>query len=319
MTVQRSETLPIAAVERTVMAATVLEVAHRLDILTELAGATGHTAKQVADRRRLDERATQVLLDALVEIGIVERNESGYRAHAELPGLLATMRTGTETLGRRVRTGEPALSGDRPDEAGVLYEELVGLLGTFFAQVAGEIAERLAAPRLRILDVGAGAAPWSRAIAKREPTCTVDALDLPPVVPITRQAVTDAGLDDRFHYIEADILADDLVADRYDLVLAANLCHLFAPKTTEHVIGKLVTAARPGGTVAIIDAVPDHDAPERRRYVALYAAGLLTRTASGRVHTSDEYARWLRGAGARDVTRHDCTHFPATMIRAQAP
>lgn len=310
-------TLPVASVECTVMARAVLEVADRLGILAEIAGTGSRTVTQVADRRGLDVRATEVLLDALVEIEIVERDGSGYRADPGLPGLVRAMGTVTDALESRVRTGEPALSGDRPDEAGILYAGVVDLLGTFFAEVAPEAAELLAAPRLRILDAGAGTAPWSRAIVERETTCTVDALDLPRVVDATRKAVADAGLEDRFRYIEADILDDDLASDRYDLVLAANLCHLFDPTTTERVIRKLVTAARPDGTVAIIDVVPEHDAPDRRRYVALYAAGLLTRTSSGGVHTFGDYARWLRGAGARDVTRHDCRRFPTTVIRAQ--
>lgn len=318
MTGQPSTTLPLAPVERVVVGNAVLVVADRQGILGAIAAGGSRTAGQVADELDIDEHATRVLLDALAEVGIVESNASGYQAHPGLPGLVGAMSTVTDTLGERVRTGQPHLSGDRPDEAGALYEGLVELLGAFFGEVAAEAAERLAAPRLRILDAGAGTAPWSRAIVRREPTCTVDAVDLPPVLPATRRAVADSGLEDRFHLVAADILADDLLTDRYDLVLAANLCHLFAPSTAGRVIGKLVSAAAPGGSVAIVDTVPEHDAADRRRYVALYAAGLLTRTASGGVHAFADYARWLQDAGAREVTRHDCTRFPTTIIRGRA-
>lgn len=319
MTGRTSATLPVAPVESVAVGNAVLTVAEQSGILAELAGSGSRTAGQVADGLGLDERATQVLLDALVEVEIVERQGFGYRAHPGLSRIVRAMGTVADALGRRVRTGEPALSGDRPEEAGPLYEGLVGMLGTFFSEVAQEAAELLAAPRLQILDAGAGTAPWSRAIVRREPTCTVDALDLPQVLPATRKAVADAGFEQRFRYLEADVLDDELAADRYDLVLAANLCHLFDPPTAERVIGKLASATRRGGSVAIVDAVPDHDDPDRRRYVALYAAGLLTRTASGRVHTFDDYRRWLRDAGACNIVRHDCTRFPTSVIVAQVP
>ena len=128
------------------MAHAVLDVADRLGILADLAGAAGRTAGRVADRRGLDARATQVLLDALVEIGSVERNGSGYRAHPELPGL---------------------------------FGGLVGLLGAFFATVAAEVAELLAAgSRLTTARLhGAVPAPASRMRSRGRAL----ALDPPPV------------------------------------------------------------------------------------------------------------------------------------------
>jgi hypothetical protein len=57
----------------------------------------------------------------------------------------------------------------------------------------------------RILDVGAGAAPWSLAIARRNPRCRVTALDLGAVLAVTRRAVATAGQADRFDYISGDV------------------------------------------------------------------------------------------------------------------
>ncbi|MDZ7673757.1 MAG: class I SAM-dependent methyltransferase [Acidimicrobiales bacterium] len=311
-----SPTPPVAPVERVVLGHSVLTVANQLGILDQIAGAGPLTARHVAADLDLDSAAVRVLLDALVEIDIIERDGTNYRVHPRLPDILRQMTPISDVLGQRILTGAPRLSGDRPDEAGSLYEGLVGLLGEFFADAAEEVAELLAAPELRILDVGAGAAPWSRAIARRERTCHIDAVDLPGVVDRTRRAVADAGLTDQFRCIEADFLDAELTP-RYDLVLAANICHLFDATTTEALIARLASTARPAGTLAIIDTVPDHADSDRRRDAALYAAGLLTRTATGRVHTVDDYTCWLRHAGAVEITRQDCGRFPTTVIRAQ--
>ena len=62
------------------------------------------------------------------------------------------------------------------------------------ARISEAPADLLAQPGLRVLDIGAGAAPWSLAIAAREPGSTVKAVDLPAVMRSTRTAVRKAGL-----------------------------------------------------------------------------------------------------------------------------
>jgi hypothetical protein len=52
---------------------------------------------------------------------------------------------------------------------------------------------------------GAGAAPWSLAIARRNPRCRVTALDLGAVLAVTRRAVATAGQADRFDYVSGDV------------------------------------------------------------------------------------------------------------------
>lgn len=304
---------PATAVEGVVAADAVLRTADELGLLDHLARGPMSPA-DLADSAGHDADAVAVLLDALVALGIVECGQEGVRAHPELPALVTTMRTALGTLPERVRTGQPRLAGDRPGEAGELYGRLAAPLGAFFGEVAEEVADVLAAPGLRVLDVGAGAAPWSRAIARRHATTHVTAVDLEPVLSTTRAAIAGDGLTSQFEATARDLLADPLPGGDHDLVVAANLCHLFDGPTSARIVRRLAAAARPGGTVAIIDALPDHADPQHRRSVALYAAGLLTRTATGGVHPCAAYSQWLHAAGCVQVQRHDCTAFPISLI-----
>lgn len=307
---------PLAAVEAVVAADAALRTAEQLGLLAAIARGPA-SADELADGRDAD--AVAIVLDTLVALGLAAHDVEGYRAHPDLPSLVATMRTGLEALPDRVRTGQPRLAGNRPGEAAELYGELAAPLGTFFRDVAEEVADVVAAPGLSILDVGAGAAPWTRAIAAREPTAQVVAVDLPGVLPRTRAAVADDGLGEQFTFAECDVLAEPLPGDDHDLVLAANLCHLFDAATAARLVRRLAGAVRPDGTVAIVDAVPEHDDPQRRRSVALYAVGLLTRTATGGVHPLSDYASWLLAAGSDQVQRHDCERFPTSLITARIP
>lgn len=313
----RASAPPVTAVERVVAAEAVLRTAEELGLLAAVS--EGPVTATAASRHDdLDPDAVAVVLDGLVALGVVEHDDTGYRAHRHLPALVARMRAGLSTLPERVRSGCPRLAGDRPCEAGELYGSLAAPLGAFFADVAEEVADLLAAPGLRVLDVGAGAAPWSRALARRHTSTRVVAVDLAPVVPTTRAAVDDDGLDGQFDVVAADVLTEPLPGTDHDLVVAANLCHLFDAGKAARLVRRLVAAARPGGTIAIIDALPDHPDPDRRRSVALYAAGLLTRTATGGVHPFADYASWLRAAGCTQVERDDCTSFPTSLVTARA-
>jgi methylase of polypeptide subunit release factors len=91
-------------------------------------------------------------------------------------------------------------------------------MSVIFRRTAGTVAQLLA-PAGRVLDVGAGAAPWSIALALADPAATVTALDLPSVLPVTRAEVQAAGLANRFTFSPADILTSPIEPGGYDLIL----------------------------------------------------------------------------------------------------
>jgi ubiquinone/menaquinone biosynthesis C-methylase UbiE len=165
----------------------------------------------------------------------------------------------------------------------------------------------------RILDVGAGAAPWSLALARRDPRCHVTALDFASVLASTRQAVDEAGCTDRFDYVAGNAFEVSLRPATYDLVLLGNLCHLFDPHANRRLIGRLRPAIQPGGRIAVIDVLPSPD-PAARRSVQLYAAGLMTRTSSGGVHGKESYMAWLEEAGFLDIHVQEASRTPPISV-----
>ena len=169
------------------------------------------------------------------------------------------------------------------------------------------VAERAASllpPAAWVLDAGAGAAPWSLAVAARDPSSVITAVDVPAVVPATHRAVRDAGLQRQFRFLAGDLFRVELGRGVYDLAIAGNLCHLFDEAANRRLLGRLYGALRPGGTLAIVDVIPDGHEQARPRWVALYELGLLLRTAGGRVHPLAAYLGWLRDAGFQPPERH---------------
>jgi ubiquinone/menaquinone biosynthesis C-methylase UbiE len=272
----------------------------------------------VAGACGLSERGAQALLAALAGLRLVERQENGrYRPAsaglASFGSVLGSWRSISPAL-----QGEPLRGGDTVAGAESLYPGLVAQLGTMFAESAERAAELLAEPGQRVLDVGAGAAPWSIALARRDPRCRVTAVDLPGVLQQTRLAVTAEKLESRYRLVPGDAFHIEMAAgEAYDLVLAANLFHLFDEQANRKLIRRLAGSLRLGGRIAIVDVVPNErlDGP---RAAVLYGLGLLQRTATGTIYPYSAYRRWLEEVGFEEARRRAIGGpLPLTLITAR--
>jgi SAM-dependent methyltransferase len=294
---------PLASLTEAFAAAAALQTAGRLGVLARLDGGPA-TATELAGACAISERGARLLLGALAGLGLAEGVEGGtWRAALpDLAGLAGTVGIWAH-LDEALREDRPPVPGDTPDGAAALYPEVVGHLGAMLAGVA-ERAASLLPPAAWVLDAGAGAAPWSLAVAARDPSSVITAVDVPAVVPATHRAVRDAGLQRQFRFLAGDLFRVELGRGVYDLAIAGNLCHLFDEAANRRLLGRLYGALRPGGTLAIVDVIPDGHEQARPRWVALYELGLLLRTAGGRVHPLAAYLGWLRDAGFQPPERH---------------
>ncbi|HEU5447926.1 MAG TPA: class I SAM-dependent methyltransferase, partial [Acidimicrobiia bacterium] len=124
---------------------------------------------------------------------------------------------------------------------------IVDSLATLFAPAASTAAEQLAGgEHRRVLDLGAGAAPWTIAIAERDASCRITAVDLPPVIESTRRAASAAHCDNRFEFVAGDLFDVELDTGHFDLVVAGNLCHLFDEATNRRLFHRIVEWLAPG-------------------------------------------------------------------------
>lgn len=224
-----------------------------------------------------------------------------------------------ESLETVLRDDGPAISADTPAGAKALYRDVVAGLGAWLAPLAERAADQLAAPGLHVLDVGAGGAPWSLALARRDPTTPVTAVDLPAVLPVTWHAVAESGRAAQFEYLAGDLFTIEWEPSVYDLAIAGNVCHLFGETANRGLLRRLFGALRPGGTLAILDVVPSErlDGP---RSAMLYVLGLLLRTGEGSAYPFSTYVAWLRAAGYEAIERVDLAGAPPiTLITARRP
>ena len=308
---------PLAYLGEAVAAAAVVQTAGRLGVLARLDGAPATTA-ELTDACEISERGARLLLGALAGLGLAEAVGGGaWRAALpDLAGLAGTAGMWAH-LAEALREDRPLLRGDTPEGAAAFYPGAVSHLGAMLSAVA-ERAAKLLPPAGRVLDAGAGAAPWSLAVAARDPACLVTAVDLPAVVPATRRAVRDAGRERQFRFLAGDLYDVDLGRGVYDLAIAGNLCHLFNGDANRRLLGRLYDALAPGGRLAVMDVIPDEE--PRPRWVALYELGLFLRTASGQVHPLAAYLDWLHDAGFEPPEQHHLVdQAQAVLLVARRP
>jgi SAM-dependent methyltransferase len=294
---------PLAYLGEAVAAAAAVQAAERLKVLARLDRGPV-TVTDLAAACAIGERGARLLLGALAALGLAEGVENGaWRAAVPNLAGLAVMPRMWAHLDKALREDRPVVRGDTPDGAAAIYPGAVGHLGMMLAAAAARAA-RLLPAALRVLDAGAGAAPWSLVVAARDPACLITAVDLPAVLPATRRAVREAGLRRQFRFLAGDLFQAQLGRGIYDLAIAGNLCHLFHETANRRLLGRLHDALRPGGTLAVVDVIPDEQEQSRPRWVVLYELGLLLRTAGGRVHPLAAYLGWLHDAGFEPPERH---------------
>jgi methyltransferase family protein len=199
-------------------AAATVSAAHPLGLLTALEAGPVR-AEDVARDYGLDVQRTTVLLIALAAMGLVDSSANG-RFEPAVPKLSVLGATGAsaDLLVEAVHTGRAPLECDIPAGATRFYPDTVSYLATLMSTAAEAVAEYLSGAD-QILDVGAGAAPWSLALARRDPRCRVTGLDFASVLALTRRAVDEAGFGDQFEYLAGDAFEVSLPPATYDLVL----------------------------------------------------------------------------------------------------
>jgi len=231
-------------------------------------------------------------------------------------GWLIKMWDGLDTV---IREGKSIAEGDTATGSGNFYPDVTPVLGKGFAEAADHVASHLGDFGTRVLDVSAGAAPWSIAIARHNLACRVTAVDLPSVIQVPQITTEVEGVASQYTYLREDLFVSNLGNNKFDLAIAGNLCHLFDENTNHTLLGRLYQAITPGGKIAIVDILPNDEMTDPGGAI-LYGLGLLLRTSLGEAYPFSVYASWLEVTGFDSV---ECLHlsFPLllSLITARKP
>lgn len=294
---------------RAYQASCVLAAAVDLEVFNELDGQP-KTAAEVASKLKLDFRAATILLDALSALELLAKSGDRYSVPANVADVLTPRGTHSvlpmvlhqanclrrwSRLPWVVKSGtpqrEPSIRGEEADTAAFIAAMHV---------ISGPTAETVVA-RLgelsftHVLDVGGGSGTWTIAFLKAVPHATATIFDLPEVIPMARQRVTDAGLAQRVTLVPGDFYADELPAGE-DMVWLSAIAHQNSREQNRVLFDKVRRALTPGGTLVIRDIVMDEDHVNPPGG-AMFAVNMLAGTERGGTYSLAEYREDLEAGG----------------------
>jgi SAM-dependent methyltransferase len=315
MTAEQLSPKPIIDLLSGFRAAKFLMAATELGVFEALGHAPADLG-ELARRTELSTRAARICADAMVAIGLLERDGEHYRNSPVAATYLAGK--GEEDLRPFIRysdrTSYPAWidlahalrHGPKATQIDDLDPEMQKIFSEGVEAVNAGPAATLAANGdfgtvRRILDIGGGTGSWSIEIARTRPELTATIFELPQVVGIARQRIAEQGMSDRIDVVGGDTLTDELPRG-HDCCLLANVVHCFSAEVNQELLARARRAVEPGARLMIADywTDPTHTKPV---LAALMAGEYAVNIEHGDVYSVAEAHEWLAATGWRFVAQ----------------
>ncbi len=292
-----------------------------LGLFTELAKQP-MTAKQLTDALSLHPRGARDFFDALVSLGMLQRNGETYSntpstgvfldrnkpsylggmlemANARLYGFWGSL---TEAL----RTGEPqneVKSGGNLFEG--LYSDPNRLRGFAKAMTGVSMGAAMAiaakfpwSDYKSMIDIGCAEGCVPVTVARQHPHITGGGYDLPQLRPLFDEYVKEHGLSERLKFHTGDFWNEELPSA--DVLVFGHILHDWTLEEKKKLLAKAYRALPAGGAVVVYEAIIDDDR-SKNTFGLLMSLNMLIETQGGFDFTAADCIGWMREAGFRDM------------------
>jgi O-methyltransferase/methyltransferase family protein len=276
---------------------------------------------ELRERLGLHPRSSRDFFDALVALGMVERDNGTYRNTQEtdlfldrgkpsyIGGMLEMMNARLygfwNSLTEGLRTGEPqneAKTGGSLFEA--LYSDPARLRGFVKAMTgvslgaANVIAASFPWDRYQtVIDIGCAEGAVPVQVARGHGHLSGGGFDLPSVEPHFNEYVEGAGLSDRLRFHGGDFFEDDLPGA--DVLIMGHILHNWDMDEKRLLLEKTYKALPDGGALIVYEALIDDERRENA-FGLLMSLNMLIETSGGSDYTGPECQAWIRDAGFSD-------------------
>ena len=298
-------------------ASQILLAANACDVFTAI-GKDTLPVKDIARRCQADAEGLRLVLDALVSLGILNRDRRGYRNTAtgrryldrrspesltNLLWLFAHHWHDWTKLPAALRQGR---SGWAPVTANAKFRRRFSWAMHERSYVLARPtvnAMRIGSSATRFLDLAGGPGSYAIALARRYPQLKGVIMD--QTTAVARRLIREHGLNDRLKVKAGDIFNDDL-GGGYDAVLCSNVIHVFNEDENRKLLRRAAQALRTGGKLFIVEFFLEDSrtAPARS---AVFSVMMYLYTATGRCYSWSEVQEWLRSLGYGRFKRHRTT------------
>ena len=277
----------------------------------------------LAERLMLHPRSARDFLDALVSLGMLERDGDRYsntpetdlfldRAKPSYIGGMLEMANARlyqfwGSLTEALRTGHPQneAKGGEEDFFAAVYAN-PGRLEDFLKAMTGislgaavAIANKFPWDRYEtIVDIGAAQGGLPVQVALAHDHLSGGGFDLPPVGPIFEEYVNSHGLGDRLRFYPGDFFEDQLPTA--DVLVMGHILHDWDLQGKRLLLEKAYEALPEGGALIVYEALIDDERHENT-FGLLMSLNMLIETPAGFDYTGADCSSWMRDAGFRET------------------
>jgi hypothetical protein len=300
----------------------------------EPASGTPRRAAEIAAELDTDPPRTEALLGALVAMGFVEEvgdgplvlsdtavrylTTDGAASMVDLVAVANGPRDNWPSLADTIRKGgPPAPVDDDPD----FYRPLVAATFPTQLRAASRLAARIGLaqrPGLRILDLGAGAAPWAIALLQASEGSTAVVNDLPGVIELAEERLALLGLADRTELRAGDYRTVELEPAGYDVVVLGHVLRAEGADGAPRLITRARDALAPVGELIVADYFRGATSAGNP-FAALMGATIVASTRAGDTFTGPQVVEWLRAAGFDRIRLHEPIGGQQAYVARLAP
>jgi len=286
-----------------------------LDIFTNI-DETGTTNNQIANILHLDEHSCERLLNALVSIGFLTKQNHLFFNTAEsftflskknsnyLGGLmhLNHLWNTWSNLTQVVKTGNSAHPAEINERGKEWLFPFINAMHDRAKQLAPlQLANIDLSGIKSVLDIGGGSGAYSMEFVLKKPGIEATVFDLPNVVPMTKIFLDKEGFSDKIKIHAGDYTKDDL-PKRFDLVFLSAIIHSNSLVINKDLIKKCFNSLNKNGKIVIQDWIMNN---ERTQPIsgAIFAINMLVGTEAGDCFTEQEVTEMLNASGFNNISR----------------
>lgn len=304
----------------------ILLTAFELSLFTTLDNAALASA-EVARRIKTDPRATDRLMNALVAIGLLRKEEvlfSNSPLAARFlvkgkPGYMGGLAHSVNlwqrwgTLTEAVRAGTAVVPTGVEAQGAEWCEAFIAAMHYRATWQAPGVVDLIDLKNVRhVLDVGGGSGAYAMAFCRVSDAVDATVIDLPAIIPITRRHIAEEKLTARISAVVGDYTKDPL-GSGFDLIFLSAVLHSNAPDVNRGLLKRCAEALAPGGRVVLQEFVLD-ETRTNPPHAALFALNMLVGTKAGDAYTEDEVRGWMMEAGLTGIERQDTAVGTTLMI-----
>ncbi|ATQ66849.1 MULTISPECIES: methyltransferase [Methylosinus] len=304
-----------------------------LGLFTILAEAPAD-AETLRSRLGLHPRSALDFFDALVALGLLERDNGLYRNTAEAALFLdrakpsyvgqilelanARLFASWDRLTEALKTGRPqSENAAEKDFFAALYADPARLRG-FLTAMSGisagpakAIAEKFPWTKYgSFVDVGSAQGMVPATVARAHPHLIGAGFDLPQVKPIFDDFIAANGLSDRVTFRGGDFFRDALPGA--DVIVMGHILHDWDLEEKRHLLANAYAALPKGGALIVYEALID-DERRTNAFGLLMSLNMLIETPGGFDYTGADCQGWMREAGFAE-TRVEHLLGPDSMV-----